>query len=401
MSPKIPATSPHRPSAERAYRGIAALAKKLKDSFPSLTRCRYCEHGNPADAKFCSACGGALHLPPHLASCPRCGTVNPVEATACCLCHDELPGRRTDARDSSSPAAEVSRSLLRRPSQVIVALVKSFKDSFLPLTRCPHCKHGNPAHSKFCRACGGAMHLPPHLASCPRCGTANPAKATLCLWCHGQLPGSKPDLLDPSAPAAEVSRSLPRRPSRVIVGTAVLAAIIVLGYYAYRQHSIVDAPQPPAASGEASGRGTPAGAGVVDRNTAAGITESAKAENGAGLISPAAPPSEIPLAPPARAVADQPRAGGELVRSQKAQPAATAITRPQATGAGRAGGQEPPPQTCSETVAALGLCAASPVRPQTTDAGKAGGQEPPVLPLCTEAIAALGLCTPGPTQRRE
>ena len=32
--------------------------------------------------------------------------------------------------------------------------------------------------------------------------------------------------------------------------------------------------------------------------------------------------------------------------------------------------------------------------PQATDAGKAGGQEPPRQEACTEAVAALGLCTP-------
>ena len=60
----------------------------------TLARCRYCEHENPADAKFCSSCGGALNLAPHLASCPRCGTVNPITAKVCCWCSDQLPGRK-------------------------------------------------------------------------------------------------------------------------------------------------------------------------------------------------------------------------------------------------------------------------------------------------------------------
>jgi len=50
-----------------------------------------------------------------------------------------------------------------------------------------------------------------------------------------------------AAPAAEVDDPLPRRHSRVIVGTAVLAAIVVLGYYGYRQSSPVAAPEPPTA----------------------------------------------------------------------------------------------------------------------------------------------------------
>jgi len=200
----------------------------------------------------------------------------------------------------------------------------------------------------------------------------------------------------------------------MIVGTAVLAAIGAFGYHAYRQQSDVEARQSLDSSSEASGRRAPAGAGVIGPNPAAGNTQATKVENDAGLISPATPPSGIPLAPPEGAVADQSLAGRELGRSQKARAPAAAIARPRATSAGRAGGQEPPPQTCAEAVAALGLCGASPVQkkeaeaaaavgaaiksPQATDAGKASAQEPPVLRPCTEAIAALGLCTPRSTQ---
>ena len=156
---------------------------------------------------------------------------------------------------------------------------------------CPFCEQVNPADSKFCNACGGALHLVP----CPRCGAVNDVTATTCYQCHGQLPGRGTDALDPALPAAEVSRPLPRRRSRVIVGTAVLAAIAVLGYYSYRQLSLVDAPQPPAASSEASGRGGSAGAGVIGRDAAAGDTTPAKADDIAG---PRAlrPRTETPLA---------------------------------------------------------------------------------------------------------
>lgn len=59
----------------------------------SLTPCPYCDHRNEEDAKFCSACGGALGLPAHLASCLRCGAVGPVKATVCYWCSAPLPGR--------------------------------------------------------------------------------------------------------------------------------------------------------------------------------------------------------------------------------------------------------------------------------------------------------------------
>jgi hypothetical protein len=174
---------------------------------------------------------------------------------------------------------------------------------------------------------------------------------------------------------------------------AVFAAIAVLGYYSYRQRSLVDAPHPPAASSEASGRDGPAGAGVIDRNAAAGDTTPAKVDDIAQPASPATAPPETPLADPAPAAAIPPRAA-------------------------TAGRRAPPRQElCTEAAAALGLCTMTPdqkkqaeaaaaikaaiARPEATDAGKAGGQEPPGQEACAEAVAALGLCTPASTQRRE
>src|SRR5258707_762491 len=124
-----------------------------------------------------------------------------------------------------------------------------------------------------------------------------------------------------------------------------------------------------------------------------------------------APPPEAALADPAGAAASQPRPGRQPVEAPAAKAAAVAIVRPQAINAGKEGERAPSRQeACTEAGAALGLCVAKSVekkeaaaveaaikRPQATGAGNAGGQEPP----CTEAVAALGLCAPKPTQRRE
>ena len=242
----------------------------------------------------------------------------------------------------------------------------------MSLIKCSNCAHDNPADSKFCGACGGALHLPAYLASCPRCGTVNPVKATVCCWCQGPLAG----------------RRQSRRPSPVVVGTAVLAAVAALGYYTYPQLSLVLARQPPAAGAE---------------------TSAAPASPAATLLE-TSPPETAP-ADPARAAANQPRPGRQPVEAPAAKAAAAAIARPQAINAGKEGERAPSRQeACTEAGAALGLCVAKSVekkeaaaveaaikRPQATGAGNAGGQEPP----CTEAVAALGLCTPKPTQRRE
>jgi double zinc ribbon protein len=104
----------------------------------SPTRCPFCEHDNPADARFCSECGGALHLAP----CPKCGAVNQVTASVCYQCRSQLRGHGTaDAPappvsadafteslantfvSESLPVAVVPKSLPRRRSQVIAGTV--------------------------------------------------------------------------------------------------------------------------------------------------------------------------------------------------------------------------------------------------------------------------------------
>jgi hypothetical protein len=256
----------------------------------------------------------------------------------------------------------------------------------MSLIRCPSCAHANPAESKFCSACGGTLHLPSYLASCPHCGVVGPIKATVCYWCSGALPGRRS-----------------RWPSRVIVGTAILAAIAALGlgYYTYRQRSLVDAPQAPAASSKTIDRGASAGAGVIGPDATAGDTKPAEAD--ARLPRPAISPSVTPPAASASAMENQARAGRQPVESKEAKATAATIARPQAISAGRAGERGPSPQdACTEAAAALGLCTAKPVlKKQATDARKSGGQEPPFAQPCTEAVAALGLCAPATTQKRE
>jgi hypothetical protein len=279
---------------------------------------------------------------------------------------------------------------------------------------CPFCEQVNPADAKFCNACGGALHLVP----CPRCGAVSDVTATVCYQCHGELPGRGTDARDPAAPVAEVSKALPRRTPRVIVGTAVLAAIVVLGYYSVRQLPLVDAPEPQPASSEASGRGGSAGAGVIRQDATAGESTLGKAADSAAPASPETAPPENPLAGPTPAAENPPRADRETVELRQEKPATGLSARPQAADAATAGRRAPPRQElCTEAAAALGLCTMTPdqkkqaeaaaaikaaiARPEATDAGKAGRQERPGQEACTEAVAALGLCTPIPTQRRE
>lgn len=279
------------------------------------------------------------------------------------------------------------------------------------LNTCPFCEHGNPTDSKFCNACGGALHLLP----CPRCGAVSDVTATTCYQCHGQLPGRGTAALDSASSVSELPKPLRRPHFRVMVGMAVLAVITMLVYYSYRQRSHGDSPNPQAAISEASGRGNPAGTSVIWWDAAAGDATLAKQADSAGPASPATALPEIPLAGPTPPAVNQPRAGRKPVDSREAKVAVAPIARTKAINEGRVSEQGPSrPEVCTEAVAALGLCTVRPAqkkeaetvaatqsipRPGATDTGKAGRQEPPRGEACTEAVSALGLCMP--TRRRE
>ncbi len=134
---------------------------------------------------------------------------------------------------------------------------------------CPFCENFNPTQAKFCSACGGALHLVP----CPRCGAVSDVTATACYQCHGHLPGRGTGELDLVPAVPEISKPSPRRLSRVIAGVAILAAVSVLSYYSYRQGSLSVTSLAPAVIDEASGRGDPAGAGVIRREAVASGTD--------------------------------------------------------------------------------------------------------------------------------
>lgn len=211
---------------------------------------------------------------------------------------------------------------------------------------CRYCGHECPPESKYCSACGGALDLPPHLMSCPRCGAINPAKAAVCIWCHAKIPG-------------RWWRSLRGRPTRVVMITAAVAVIAVLGYRGLDWRPPGDVPRP------------------ADAGAAAPI--------GASIATPQAPPADR-----RRATVEAPSAARQPAEPQATKTLDAAAARPQATKPGRAAERASATETCTEAAAALGLCRAT-----------GGEKKAPPSAACTEAVAALGLCTSIATQRRE
>ena len=83
-----------------------------------IVNCSFCKHGNPADAKFCNACGSSLALQ----LCEACGAIDNVSATACHKCGHPFAPRSgvaaadTDAAQSLTPAAQAEESAAARRS---------------------------------------------------------------------------------------------------------------------------------------------------------------------------------------------------------------------------------------------------------------------------------------------
>lgn len=80
----------------------------------SKNQCPYCDHDNPAESKFCNACGAVLHLAP----CPKCGAVNDKGAAQCYRCHHVLSFGGVAAL--SAPPAAPETAQIVAPASVVV-----------------------------------------------------------------------------------------------------------------------------------------------------------------------------------------------------------------------------------------------------------------------------------------
>jgi hypothetical protein len=163
----------------------------------ALTKCEYCEHGNPHDSKYCNACGATLTLAP----CPHCGAVIEVTATACYQC-------RRSKEESSEYALvpEADRARSRAEMDLKNDLRMDKLESALVLKKVSE-------------------------------------KSTL------------PALKDLTTKVTSFKTDFAAtRHSLAISGTVVVAIVAFIGYYAYGHYSLVSPPPSSAANREAKGR---------------------------------------------------------------------------------------------------------------------------------------------------
>jgi ribosomal protein L40E len=273
-----------------------------------------------------------------------------------------------------------------------------FQDASMSVAQCRFCDHVNPAGSKFCSECGGALHLLP----CPRCGAVSQVTATVCYQCHAELPWHATATATSASPAAIVSKPPVRWRAAALVGTGVVAAVVALGYYGYRQPLPAEPAAAPAAADTASGSVVRA-TGVVTDPSPAVIDPAASGSALTQALS--AVPANAPAKPSARSA--------QAANSPAAPAAAESNRAPPTLNPGSIAPPTPPRiESCTASIAALGLCTLEPGQGKVMETTVTGAGTAPVPALdgarrggpdeirqpCPEAQEALGLCTPRSSQ---
>ena len=286
----------------------------------SFTRCPFCEHANPEAGKFCSECGGALHLAP----CQKCGAVNQVSSSVCYQCRSPLQGRGVAAPAPSLPA-DLSDLL---PD----SLSGTFVSKSLPVAVV---RESSPR--RYSRVIIGTVVA----VAIAALGYNVYRQRSLVDEPPPQVAGS--EATDRAAAAGVVRRDAAvgasTSPSRAAPASAATSPVTSLAAPA---HAAVDQPrtgsqpvetQRPKATVPAAARPQAVSAGKAGPSVQEACTE-AGAALGLCVMSPALK----------KAV-------------ETAAAVSTAVGRAPAAGSLQSGGQEPArPQECTEAVAALGLC---------------------------------------------
>ena len=376
------------------------------------SECPVCEHVNPAESRFCNACGAPLHLAP----CPRCGAMNGLAAKNCYKCRAGLMARSANAFAAGPPVAQA----IGGSGSVATAAARGSEPS-------ARRSAGSDAPDRLAETAANPEDMLRELQRM----MATPVSDAAAMQSERVGLGSRAGSVEPNDAVGPLADAWPPRPGSAviparalsaasgtvprrrrygaIVAIVVLAVFAVVGYYFYRQHSAVDAAQIPAARGESTARGGPAGGGAIVGPEADPVRRVPITSTSDPVDTPAAANTRPVTPGPERSVAairgdnaaagDAKAAGSDMKDAtpgdgtgpaKRPSAAATRGTEnQQRTGRG--------PERSPEAAAAAAVLVP---RTQTPSAGTRI-EPPPRLGPCTEAVAALGLCAPEPTQRRE
>jgi hypothetical protein len=357
-------------------------------SMPTF-RCLFCQHANPASAKFCNECGSGLHLQP----CERCDAINDRNAPQCHHCGVALAAAPSEpAREASEPAAvpTLVDEVTLPKSAVSAEQLTSVDRAFEVLER-------DLATLDRTRAAGRA-------GDAPAWAVATQPHEHAATGGEGELAAVR------LQPFWRLRASRPRARSLATIAAAgVVVAVAVAGYL----HTLPQGPTP----------------GTVAATTTQPVRELAIAPS----VDSSAMPNAEPAAPavtakrndpvPAPAVAakqDDPVPAPAVAAKQDDPPAAAVVAKP----------DDPTPTSAVGSAIAPALmaqaddpAASAPARPATakprrarTSTARAVTVSPPLIdsvpttaapgigavspsPVagpCTASVAALGLCARGP-----
>jgi Double zinc ribbon len=385
-------------------------SSRLVPPLTSRLICPICGHVNPADSRFCNACGAPLYLAP----CSRCGAMNDRAAAQCHECGTPLTNRWADGAplpSSSGDSAEVGASVASRGNDVadlrpaghatdqpLGGTTASPQEALRELRRLMAAPlsgkdGGKPQTSREPR-----KPAAPHRASGPPTDAVPP----------GPHAGANATQTLPAG--AEASPRLRR--SAWIVGTMAVVAAVLAGYYAYGPRPADDTvpPFPSAAGEQKDGSGPAQNVPTVTVEGEPGRTAPTALPSGpigasagaADNVQPVSPATGRAVAPPdstGAAAADERPTGGdvkEAPRDAATQPAPPPAAAPRKADTQRAAARAVPRPVEANPAEAVLI-----PRPQAPGAGARTEPPPPRLGPCTEALAALGLCNQEPAQRRE
>jgi hypothetical protein len=218
---------------------------------------------NPADSKFCNACGAPLPLVP----CARCGAVNDPGATACYQCGAPL-----------HEAGGVARPVADEASGATGFTARTAEGGGEPRAQPSPGAEGLDGDAKVVQElqrllAGSDSDVAAGPPEGNSLGIAKPdadLRTSVTRLTDARRSYPAPAVASPTTRSAP--RILPHRRTALIVATLVLAVLAAGGYYAYRERPVPDVP---AASGAVKDAASPAATGaLVDPPVGAGAAPS-------------------------------------------------------------------------------------------------------------------------------
>jgi hypothetical protein len=328
-------------------------------------QCPFCNHANPAGAKYCNDCGSPLHLKP----CNHCDAINDEVASNCYKCGAEFP-----VPSSALEAASVSQALNTTAPSATLSDMGFERGGHAPLPESVAESYDVPLRRPGNETVEARDHTVEIVAREPR--SLGGGVASLFSSAQQVVP-----LHDLEFPARR--RPLPRLALAVVLPAAVLTAVGVSAYYVYHHQVQLSGspsaalPDPAAPTGVTASPVNQSGKGVIGTDGVNGQAPTPRQSEAAVTPQPGVSTSdhtaparqlvteaaEVARAPDAEtAVAAEPRHKATRVAADRAAAAAAPVQLPPSNSRVNVPPDAPRPTTCTEAVAALGLCSLTPRR---------------------------------------